>query len=199
MPHYVMAYALPMDFSTLFERLGSHRASFLLAKNDSALAKPSWRPGPKGPSKEVIDAIVAMKQRNPRYGCPRIAQQINVAFGLHIDKDIVRRILAQHYRPVPRDNGPSWLTTLGHAKDSLWSMDLFRCESILLKSHRMLLVMDQFTRRIIGFAVHDGDIEVLLYADYLIVLFSSKSHRNTLVRITIPFFYFIGGGQTSVY
>ena len=100
-----------------------------------------------------------MKQRNPRYGCPRIAQQINVAFGLHIDKDIVRRILAQHYRPVPRDNGPSWLTTLGRAKDSLWSMDLFRCESILLKSHRMLLVMDQFTRRIIGFAVHDGDID----------------------------------------
>ena len=35
------------------------------------------KPGPKGPSKEVIGAIVEMKQRNPRYGCPRIAQQIN--------------------------------------------------------------------------------------------------------------------------
>ena len=32
------------------------------------------KPGPKGPSKEVINAIVEMKQRNPRYGCPRIAQ-----------------------------------------------------------------------------------------------------------------------------
>ena len=46
--------------------------------------------GPKGPSREVIDAIVAMKRRNPRYGCPRIAQQINLAFGLNLDKDTVR-------------------------------------------------------------------------------------------------------------
>ena len=30
-------------------------------------------PGPKGPAKEVIKAIVEMKQRNPRFGCPRIA------------------------------------------------------------------------------------------------------------------------------
>jgi putative transposase len=28
------------------------------------------KPGPKGPSSEVIRAIVEMKQRNPRYGCP---------------------------------------------------------------------------------------------------------------------------------
>jgi hypothetical protein len=32
--------------------------------------------GPKGPSREVIDAIVAMKRRNPRYGCPRTAQEL---------------------------------------------------------------------------------------------------------------------------
>jgi hypothetical protein len=30
---------------------------------------------------------------------------------------------------------PSWLTLLGHAKDSLWSLDLFRVESVLLKVH----------------------------------------------------------------
>ena len=34
-------------------------------------------PGPKGPSQDLIDAIVEMKRRNPRFGCPRIAQQIN--------------------------------------------------------------------------------------------------------------------------
>lgn len=31
------------------------------------------RPGPKSPNQELIDAVVAMKQRNPRWGCPRIA------------------------------------------------------------------------------------------------------------------------------
>ena len=59
------------------------------------------KPGPKGPSSEVIRAIVEMKQRNPRYGCPRIAQQINLVFGLDLDKDTVRRVLAVHYKLDP--------------------------------------------------------------------------------------------------
>lgn len=117
------------------------------------------KPGPKGPSAEVINAIVDMKKCNPRFGCPRIAQQINLAFGLELDKDTVRRVLATHYRSDPGDRGPSWLTTIGHAKDSLWSVGLFRCESILLKSHWVMVVMDQYTRRIIGFGVHAGNVD----------------------------------------
>ena len=85
-------------------------------------------------------------------GCPRIAQQIALAFDLDIDKDVVRRVLAAHYRPDPNVSGPSWLTFLGHAKDSLWSVDLFRCESAILRTHWVLVVMDQCTRRIIGSA-----------------------------------------------
>jgi transposase InsO family protein len=117
------------------------------------------KPGPKGLGKEVITAIVGMKRRNPRFGCPRIAQQINLAFGLELNKDIVRRILAIHYRPDHSSKGPSWLAMLGHAKDSLWSVDLFRCESILLKSHWVMVVMDIYTRRIIGFGLHDGHVD----------------------------------------
>jgi hypothetical protein len=115
------------------------------------------RPGPKGPSKELIDAIVEFKRRNPRVGCPRIAQEIAHAFGIDIDKDIVRRVLAKHYRPEAGTDGPSWLSFIGHMKDSLWSVDLFRCESILLRSHWVMLVMDVFTRRIIRFGVERAD------------------------------------------
>src|SRR5262245_24590730 len=118
------------------------------------------KPGPKGPGQEVIAAIVEMKQRNPTWGCPRIAQQIALAFGIEINKDVVRRILATRYRPEP-DSGPSWLTFLGHAKDSLWSLDLFRCESATLRTHWILVVMDQFTRRIVGFGVHRGFVDGL--------------------------------------
>src|SRR4030088_2295010 len=57
------------------------------------------RPGPKGPSKELIDAIIEIKRRNPHVGCPRIAQEIARAFGIDIDKDIVRRALAKHIDP----------------------------------------------------------------------------------------------------
>ena len=117
------------------------------------------RPGPKGPNKDLIDAVVAMKRRNPSWGCPRIAQQIALAFGVEIDKDVVRRILSVHYRPESDSGGPSWLTFIGHMKDSLWSCDLFRCESATLRTHWVLVVMDQFTRRVIGFGVQSGIVD----------------------------------------
>src|SRR5713101_8403848 len=117
------------------------------------------KPGPKGRCKELIDAILATKQRNPSWGCPRIAQQIALAFGLPVDKDVVRRVLAAHYQPKPDAGGPSWLTFLGHSKDSLWSTDLFRCESAALRTHWILVVMDQYTRRIIGFGLHAGAVD----------------------------------------
>jgi putative transposase len=93
-------------------------------------SKTKTKPGPKGPAADLIRSVVEMKQRNPTWGCPHIAHQINLAFGISINKDIVRRILAQHYQPLPTEGGPSWLTFIGHIKDSLWSIDLFRCESI---------------------------------------------------------------------
>jgi putative transposase len=117
------------------------------------------KPGPKGPGPELFTAIVEMKRRNPRFGCRRIAQQLSLTFGVEIDKDAVRRVLAKHHRPTHGSDGPSWLTFLGHAKDSLWSVDLFRCESLILKTHWVMVVMDQFTRRIIGFAVQVGALD----------------------------------------
>jgi transposase InsO family protein len=118
------------------------------------------KPGPKGPSAEIIAAIVELKRRNPRFGCVRIAQQIAHAFGVEIDKDVVRRVLAKHYQPGDSGTtGPSWLTFIAQAKDSLWSVDLFHCESILLRSHWVLIVLDVFTRRIVGLCVERACID----------------------------------------
>jgi putative transposase len=70
-------------------------------------SSPRRSPGPKGPSAELIAAIVEMKRRNPKFGCVRIAQQIAHAFGVDIDKDVARRVLAKHYRPGDSGaNGP---------------------------------------------------------------------------------------------
>src|SRR5882724_2513184 len=44
-------------------------------------------------------------------------------------------------------------------KDSLWSIDLFRRESATLRTHWVLVVMDQYTRRIIGFGVYAGTVD----------------------------------------
>ena len=78
--------------------------------------------------------------------------------GVDIDKNVVSRVLAKHYRPVPGGTGPSWLSFIGHTADSLWSVDLFRCESIVLRSYWVLVVMEQFTRRLVGVGVHRGAV-----------------------------------------
>ncbi len=136
--------------------LSFHRA--LVKRKYRLLFTPKTRgkPGPKRPSAELVSLIVEMKHKNPNFGYQRIADQISQVFDIKIDKHLVRRVLARHCKPGPGSNGPSWLTLLGHSKDSLWSVDLFRCESLSLKSHWVMVVMDQFTRRIIGFAVHAG-------------------------------------------
>lgn len=72
------------------------------------------------------------------------------------DKEVVRRVLAKHYRPNPDSDGLLWLSFLGHTKDSLWSIDSFHRESATLRILWVLAVMDQFTRRIIGFGIHAG-------------------------------------------
>jgi putative transposase len=140
--------------------------------------KHGRQPGPKGPAKELIVAVVEMKRRNPTWGCPRIAKQITLAFGVAIDKDVVRRILGMHYRPESGSGGPSWLTFLGHAKDSLWSADLFRCESLTLRTHWVLVVMDQFTRRIVGFGIHRGIVD----GPTLCRMFQQAIHRQSLPK-----------------
>ena len=99
---------------------------------------------------------IELKTRNPRFGCPRIVRIISRTVGVAVDKNIVYRVLAKHYRPAPGGTGPSWLSFIGHTRDSLGSVDLFRCESIVLRSYWVLVVMDQFTRRFVGFGVHGG-------------------------------------------
>ena len=153
-PARILRSAIVLKPSTLL-----HLHNVLMKRKYRMLFSPQRRrrPGPKGPNKELIDAVVEMKRRNPNWGCPRIAQQIALAFAVEIDKNVVRRILSVHYRPA--SGGPSWLTFLGHTKDSLWSCDLFRCESATLRTHWVLVVMDQCTRRVIGFGVHSGIVD----------------------------------------
>ena len=134
-----------------------------------------------------------MKRRNPRFGCRKIAEQISSAFSIEINKDIVRRILIQHYRPLPGGDDPSWLTVIGHATDSLWSVDLFRCESILLRSFWVMIVMDVFTRRIIALALPRLISTARSSAECSIGRSRSRDRRGTSHQITIHCFVFIAG------
>jgi putative transposase len=104
-PHRILRAAIIVRPSTLlkFHDMLKKRKYRLLYT-----ARKTEKPGPNGASQELINAIVELERRNTRFGCPRIAQEINKAFGVDIDKDVVRRILAKHYRPGPGSgHGPS--------------------------------------------------------------------------------------------
>jgi len=152
--------------------------------------KSKRKPGPAGPSQELINAILEMKKRNPRFGCRRIAMQINNTFGVNINKDVVWRILSKNYNPTSNDDGPSWLTFIGDMKDSLWSLDFFRCESISLKTHWVMVLMDQFTRRIIGFAVYQGDLNGVAICVMFNKIISNKKLPRYLSSDNDPLFKF---------
>ena len=85
--------AIAVRPSTLFR---IHAAFVRKKYRDLFSSKPRRKPGPKGPSPEVIQAILDFKRRNPRCGCPRIAEQIAHAFGIDLNKDRVRPILQKY-------------------------------------------------------------------------------------------------------
>ena len=103
-PRRLMKVAVVIRPTTL---LRFHRALVQRKYRRLFSGKSRCCPGPKGPSEELIAVILEMKRRNPRFGCPRIASQITHASGVEIDKDVVRRILAKHYRRKFGGEGPS--------------------------------------------------------------------------------------------
>ncbi|HIG42288.1 MAG TPA: transposase [Gammaproteobacteria bacterium] len=147
-------------------------------------------PGRKARDQVLIDLVVEMKRRNPSFGYGRISMQILEAFGITISRFAVGRILRNTKHTLPSGVGPSWLTFIGHVKDSLWAVDLFRCESATLKSHWVMVVIDQFTRRIIGFAVHAGDCDGVAYCRMFNKIISGKSLPKYLSSDNDPLFLF---------
>ena len=96
---------------------------------------------------------------------PKLGALVRPATLLRFHQTLIRRKYRRLFSSSPslrRKPGPSWLTFIAQAKDGLWSVDLFRCESILLHSHWVLVVIDDvFTRRIIGFGIERGSIDGL--------------------------------------
>src|SRR5215472_316834 len=80
--------------------LSFHRA--LVQRKYRLLFSPKQRtkPGPKGPTADLIRAVVDMKRRNPTWGCPQIADQINLAFGTSINKELLFQKRDQSWKPV---------------------------------------------------------------------------------------------------
>jgi putative transposase len=154
------------------------------------------RPGSRGPSRELIDAVVEMKGRNPYFGCRKIAEQISNAFGIELNKDVVRRILTRCYRPAPGGGGLSWLSVIWQAGDRLWSVDLSGTESTLLKSYWVMVVMDVYTRRIVGFSVAPANLDGVRVCRMFNRAIARQAKPRHLSSDHDPCFTFIAGERT---
>ena len=75
-PARVMRSAVALKTSTLL-----HFHKMMIQQKYRLLFSPKRvrRPGPKGPAKELIDAVVEMKRRNRSWGCPRMAHWLSVS------------------------------------------------------------------------------------------------------------------------
>jgi len=124
-------------------------------------------PGRKTRDQVLIDLVIEMKRRNPSFGYGRISMQIFEAFGIAISS-YHRQFMVPGRRPV----------------------DLFRCESATLKSHWVMVVIDQFTRRIIGFAVQAGDCDGIAYCRMFNQIIAGKSLPKYLSSDNDPLFLF---------
>jgi len=78
-PTRLLRSAIVLKPSTI---LSFHRA--LVKRKYRLLFTPKTRgkPGPRGPSPELISAIVEMKRRNASFGYQRIAEQISLVFAI---------------------------------------------------------------------------------------------------------------------
>jgi hypothetical protein len=101
-PRRLLRAAIVLKPSTL---LRFHRGLKDLKRRLLYSSHPKRKPGPKGPVTKLIQAICELKRRNPRFGCPKIAQHLTKTFGLEINKDVVRRVLAWHYMAMLEEAG----------------------------------------------------------------------------------------------
>ena len=86
----------------------------------------------------------------------------------------------------------------GTLKDSLWSVDFFRSETILLKSYWIMVVMDVFTRRIIGFGVGVANLDGTVICRMFNRAIAKQTPPRQFLQITIHCFAFIGGSRIFV-
>src|SRR5499425_2763593 len=69
-PTRLLSSSIVLKPSTL---LAIHKAMSKQKYRTLFSSKRRRKPGPKGPSEQLVHAVVEMKQRNPNWGCPRIA------------------------------------------------------------------------------------------------------------------------------
>ena len=126
----------------------------LIRKKYSKLySTSSLKRGLRGISNELEELIVEIKSKNPSYGIEKIEGLLRHR-GHQISDTTVLRILRKHgFHLDPVKQGASWISFLSDTFNGTWSLDFFRVESVSLRTFVIMVVMDIYSRKIIGIAI----------------------------------------------
>jgi len=115
------------------------------------------RPGQKGHRRNSLKRSSSSSAAIPVLAVPASHRRLRVPLASISTKTSSAACSRKHYRPGSRNDGPSWLSFIGHMRDSCESVDLVSQRIDTLAQPLVMVVMDVSTRRIIGFGVERAD------------------------------------------
>jgi hypothetical protein len=139
---------------------------------------------------------IEMKRRNPYLGSARSPSRSRTLLASSL-----RKMWSDEFWLVAIDRDRTAAVAPGSRRSDMpgtvcWSVDLFRAESLLLKSYWVMVVMDVFTRRIIGFRVAAANLD----RTRVCRMFNRAIARQTMARHLSsdhdPLSTFIAGART---
>ena len=123
--------------------LGWHRS--LLKKR---WTYPHRQPGRPSLANETVELICRLARENPRWGYLRIVGELK-KLGVTVSKTSVSTVLRRHcLPPAPRRAGPTWSEFLSAQAKGIVATDFFHVDTVLLRRHYMLFVIE-LERRVV--------------------------------------------------
>jgi transposase InsO family protein len=96
----------------------------------------------------VRELVLRLARENPRWGHPRIADEL-LKLGLHISPSTVRRVLlAAGLKPAPRRAGRAWREFLRQQAATTLACDFFTVETLTLRRYYVLFFIELASRRV---------------------------------------------------
>ena len=145
-------------------RLGHHKVSERRACK--VLGQPRgtqrYRPRKRSDEKRLLNEMRRISRRRPRFGCPRIHEEL-VAAGWRINRKRVHRLWKEHQMQVPKKqhrkrrlSGSSENSCVRHRAERMnhvWSYDFVLERTEDGRQLRLLVVIDEFTRECLAIEV----------------------------------------------
>lgn len=146
---------------------------------------PQRGPGRPPLAQKAEALILRLAKENPRWGYQRIAGEL-LNLGMRVSATTVRKVLRRHgVGPSPRRSGPTWSQFLAGQAASIFAVDFFTVETVLLRRLDVLFFIEIDTRlvHLAGITARPTGAWVTQQARNLVISLGNRiTGRRFLVR-----------------